>query len=116
MLGVVLRTRADAAPGTDAAFLVADSSLIVQAVSEHAEKLLGVREVDVVNRHVAELLIQADAEAAGTVGLAQAITTATAGDEEPMRVFVRPASAFGIRIPARIAACGPPAAALLVLD
>lgn len=115
-MGVLLRTRTDAAPTADDAFMVIDASLIVQAMSEHAEDALGLREVDAINRHVTELLIPADAEAQGPRGFAEAITCAAGGDEEPADVVVRPSGAFGIRLRARIAPCGPPAAALLVLN
>jgi hypothetical protein len=113
--GVLLRARSDAAPAADEPFLVVDSSLIVQAVSAQAETELGVREIASVNRLVTELLIPADAEAASAHGLADAIAHAADGDSELVRVNVRPSGAFGIRLQARIAACGPPAAALLVL-
>jgi hypothetical protein len=35
---------------------------------------------------------------------------------EPLHAFVRPANTFGVRVRARITACGPPRAALIVLD
>lgn len=114
--GLVLRTRSDAAPGADGAFVVVDSSLTVQAVSEQGEAALGLREIAAVNRHVTELLIPADVEAASRLHLAEAITDAAGGEVEPVSVSVRPSGAFGIRLQARIAACGPPPAALLVLD
>lgn len=114
--GLLLRTRADAAPGADGAFLIVDSSLTVQAVSEQAEAALGMREMEAVNRHVTELLIPASVEPASRHGLAEAITDAAGGDVEPVRVSVRPSGAFGVRLQARIASCGPPSAALLVLD
>ncbi len=114
-MGVLLRTRTDVAPSGDVGFVVADAALSVQAVSARAEAMLGVREVDAVNRHLTELLIPADAEALGPRSLAEAITFAASGVEEPMQAVVRPAGMFGIRLPVRIAACGPPAAALLVL-
>jgi hypothetical protein len=113
-LGVLLRARADAAPERDGAFVVVDASLAVQAVSRQAETLLGQREQFAVNRHITELLIPPDAEDA-PVGLARAITRAATGDEEPTDVFVRPSATFGVRLRVRIAACGPPQAALLVL-
>ncbi len=115
-LGVMLSARSDIAPHPDDSFLVVDSSLSVQAVSREAERALAMRERDAVNRHITELLIPADAEASGAVSLAEAITGAAASDVEPVSVTVRPAGAFGVRLRARIAACGPPQAALLVLE
>ena len=35
---------------------------------------------------------------------------------EPVHAFVRPWNTFGVRLRARIAPCGPPRAALVVLD
>jgi hypothetical protein len=41
---------------------------------------------------------------------------AARGEDEPRRVMVRPANVFGVRMPLRVGACGPPRAALLVLE
>jgi hypothetical protein len=114
-LGLLLEARSDAAPTIDEAFLVIDSSLAVQAMSRRAELLLGVREEQAVNCHVSELLIPADSEGVEPVGLAVAITRAARGDEDALRTVVRPSNTFGVRLQARIATCGPPRAALLVL-
>ena len=66
---------------------------------------------------VAELLSPADAEAQGRTGFAAAIAQAADGeDPEPTRRFVRPWNTFGVRMRARIATCGPPRAALVVLE
>jgi hypothetical protein len=115
-LGLLLQARADQVPEADAAFLVVDYSLAIQAVSRSAERTLGVSESQAVNRHITELLLPADAEAQGRVGLAIGITRAASGDDTASHVMVRPANTFGVRLRARIAACGPPSAALLVLD
>jgi hypothetical protein len=103
-------------PGGDGAFLVVDSSLAIQGVSRAAELTLGVTESQAVNRHITELLIPADAESPGPVGLAIAITRAASGDDTASHVIVRPGNTFGVRLHVRIAACGPPSAALLVLE
>jgi hypothetical protein len=115
-LGMVLQAPLSAIPAADASYLIVDSSLNVQAVSEHAERTLDVLEVRAVNRHVTELLIPGDAEPFAASGLAAAITAASAGDEREERVAVRPTNTFGIRMFARIVGCGPPRAALIVLD
>jgi hypothetical protein len=115
-VGALLEARSDVVPGVDDAFLVVDSSLSVQAISRRAEVALGVRDQPAVNRHVTELLIPAGVEDQRTHGLAVAITRAAGGEQDPARVFVRPASTFGVRLQARIAACRPPPAALLVLE
>ena len=36
--------------------------------------------------------------------------------EQPIQVFVRPLNTFGVRMRARIAACGPPRATLILLE
>jgi hypothetical protein len=114
-LGLLLQTDAGAAPGPDDAFLIVDSSLSVQAVSARAETQLGVSEQHAINRHVMELLIAGDTEASAS-SLAVAITRAAGGDASEGRFGVRPSHTFGVRMLARITACGPPRAALLVLD
>src|ERR1700757_4538134 len=58
-LGVMLETRADIAPSHRDAFLVIDSSLLVQAMSWRAETLLGVTEDSAVNQPVVQLLLAA---------------------------------------------------------
>ena len=93
-----------------------DGSLAICAVSAAAEKLLVTCETDVVDRHITELVVPADAEAHERVSLAVAITCAARGDCATRRVTVRPANTFGVRLTARIASCGPPPAALLVFD
>jgi hypothetical protein len=95
---------------------VIDNSMSICAVSGEAETLLATLETDAVNRHLTELLVPADAEAQGPQNLAVAVTWAARGDSSVHRVFVRPAKTFGVRISACIASCGPPDAALIVLD
>jgi hypothetical protein len=114
--GLLLDTAVGVLPTSADAFLVVDSSLTVQAVSRHAEFVLGVREEHAVNRHITELLIPGTAEPAAKTSLAGAIVRAAAGERIDGRVAVRPTQTFGVRMLARIAACGPPPAALLVLD
>jgi nitrogen-specific signal transduction histidine kinase len=97
--------------------MVVDSALTVQAVSARAEQALAVSEHQVVNRHLTELLIPGESDSVLWGSLAGAITRAACGIEErPRRFIVRPSHTFGVRMVARIAACGPPPAALLVLD
>ena len=70
-----------------------------------------------INKPVAELLVPADAEAQGRTGFAAAVAQAAdgPGSGHP-RSFVRPWNTFGVRMRARIATCGPPRAALVVLE
>jgi PAS domain-containing protein len=102
-------------PEPDDAFLVVDSALLIQAVSAQAERMLGVSEEMVVNQPVSQLVVPADAEALGPTGFAAAVADVMANDET-MQWFVRPWNTFGVRMRARIGACGPPRAALVVLD
>ena len=87
------------------------------ALSRRAEKLLGVREVDVVDRHITDLLVPADAEAQGPHALSALLVEAATdgGDEGGAHAVVRPIDEFGVRFPARIGPCGPVAGALVVL-
>jgi PAS domain-containing protein len=114
-LGLLLETRADVLPTERDAFLVIDNSLLVQAMSRRAQALLAVTEEEAVNRPISELLVSPDAESEGN-RLAMAITGAASGAGEPVHTFVRPWNTFGVRMRARIAPCGPPRAALVVLE
>ena len=89
-LGIMLETRADIAPSHRDAFLVIDSSLLVQAMSRRAETLLGVSEDGAINRPVTQLLVPADAEAGRPARFAAALTEAAAGADEPVSAVVRP--------------------------
>jgi hypothetical protein len=115
-LGLILEARADVAPKAGDAFLVLDRALAVCAVSDAAERLLAAREPDVVNRHVTELLMPADAEERSGESLSVAVAWAARGEGGVRSTMVRPANTFGIRLTARITGCGPPRAALLILE
>jgi hypothetical protein len=115
-LGLLLEARADAAPKPNEPFVIVDASLAVCALSAESESLLAVAETDVINRPITELLTPADAEANGPESLAAAIMWAARGEDQPSRIMVRPANVFGVRMPLRVGACGPPRAALLVLE
>ena len=114
--GLILESREDVAPRAGDAFLVLDRSLSVCAVSDAAERLLATCEPDAVNRHVTDLLMPAGAEGDGSEDLSLAVMWAARGDGGMRSAVVRPANTFGIRLTARIASCGPPRAALLVLE
>jgi PAS domain-containing protein len=116
-LGLLLEAREDVVPSSRDAFLVVDSALLIQAMSREAQSLLGMTEELAIDKPVSELLVPADAEAQGRAGFAQSIVTAADGrDPDTARCFVRPWNTFGVRMRARIATCGPPRAALIVLD
>jgi hypothetical protein len=84
-------------------------------VSASAERLLAVSEERAVGRQVTELLLPADVEAVGASALAEAIIGAAGADDAHPTVFVRPGMTFGLRLRARIVACGPPRAALICI-
>lgn len=113
-MGLLLRAPADVAPAATDAFLVVEATLAVGAVSTQAERFLGVAEAHAVHRPVAELIEAPDAEAPGE-SLAAAIMWAARG-RGARELVVRPANTFGVRCRARIGPCGPPPAAVIVLD
>jgi exopolysaccharide biosynthesis polyprenyl glycosylphosphotransferase len=115
--GVLLEAGSDVAPQGGQPFLVVDSRLRVQAVSESAERFLAVSEEAVRDQAVTELLVDADAEVHPEESLASILArAATVGEADTQVAFVRPRDTFGVRLPARISACGPPRAALIVFD
>jgi hypothetical protein len=114
-LGVLLETRSDAVPVKGDAFVIADSALQIQAMSASAERLLAMDEGLAVNRAIGDLLVHADVEVARTTSFADLVVAALSG-EPPIKTNVRPWNTFGVRLHARIARCGPPPAALIVLD
>jgi hypothetical protein len=121
-LGLLLEAPEALAPKARDAFLVVDRSLAVHALSKRAEKLLGLREMDALDRRVTDLLVPADAEASGAGGphhLSALLVEAATGAEEVASAVVRPADEFGVRFSARVGPCGWAGAesgALVVLD
>lgn len=114
-LGLVLQASSDVAPALDEPFLVVDATLSVCAVSARAEQLLGIDETKAVNKHVADFLVPADANAPSAANLLALLVDVASGAGEPRTAVVRPREEFGVRFRARVGACGPPHAALLVL-
>ena len=114
-MGLLLETRLDAFPSHDEAFLVIDSRLTVQALSGEAATLLGVVEEDVLDSPVAQLLGPADTEAREPEDFLYLLRRASTDSDERHSVFVRPRNQFGVRLVARIAPCGPPRGALVLL-
>lgn len=114
-LGLVLHAGGDVAPRGDQPFLVVDTTLSVCAVSAAAEQLLGVDETHAVNKHIADFLVPADANAPSAENLLTLLIEVAGGSGEPRTTVVRPRHEFGVRFRARIGACGSPQAALLVL-
>jgi PAS domain-containing protein len=115
-LGLLLKTRTELAPGPNDAFMVVDSTLAIEAVSERAERLLDVSEQDVVHRPLHELLRVAGIDGNGRHELAGAVINAAAGVDRLTSLFIRRSDTYGVRMRARIGACGPPRAALIVFE
>jgi hypothetical protein len=114
-LGVVIGASQDVAPGPGEPFLIVDRQLKLCALSRAAEELLALEEPDVVHRHLGEILESADVEAAASDALLQAIVEVAGGPIAPRALTVRPTGEYGVRYGARVASCGPPAGALIVL-
>ncbi len=114
-LGLLLEAPAAVAPAPGDAFLVVDGRLAVCGVSREAEELLAVEETHAVNRHVTEFLVPAGTGATRPEPRLAQIVAAAGGADEPRTVVVRPSGTFGVRYWARVGACGPSPAALLVL-
>jgi PAS domain-containing protein len=115
-LGVVIAAAQDLAPDPGGSFLIVDRQLKLCGLSRGAERLLGVDEPSAVHRHISDFLEPADAEAGAGDQLVQGIV-ATAGGFAPIqRLVLRPAGEYGVRYAARIGSCGPPEAALVVVE
>jgi PAS domain-containing protein len=113
-VGVLLEAPAEAVPGT-APFMVVDASLRIIAVSDLAERLLGLYETDVNGRHIFDFLVSADADdAQGADNFAVAISAAAATFAPIRHSGVRLRQQRGITARLRIATCGPPRGALVV--
>src|SRR4051812_34073584 len=72
-MGLLLQAPIETAPTPKDPFLVVDGSLTICALSRQAEKLLGVAETEVVNRHIADFLVPADAETSSGENLASVL-------------------------------------------
>lgn len=115
-LGMVLSAPRVVAPQPGEPALVIDRTLAVCAVNRHAEDLLGIDEPQAINSHIGRFLVPAHAEAPSLDGLVAQVVSAAGGAALTERAVVRPTGEFGIRYAVRIGACGPPSAALVVLD
>ena len=114
-MGLLLETRLDEFPRRDDAFLVVDTDLTVQTISLQAAELLGVTQREAEYRPIAELLGPAETETADTQSFLHLVHQASTTSDRRHSVIVRPRTAVGVRMVARIAPCGPPRAALVLL-
>jgi len=111
-LGILLEAPADVVPARDEAFLVLDDELVIRALSKRAERLLQICEPDVVGQTLVSVL----PHAARTRRLELSVKGAAEGDETLRHALVRVGPEPEARLSARIACCGPPPAALVVLQ
>jgi hypothetical protein len=113
-LGMVLRTFPDAAPGSSEPFVIVDEQVMVQAISRHAETVLMVDEPAGVGVALDRFLLSDDDDRSGLV-LARLVKLVTGGGAPAQAPALRTVGDPRIHFHARISACGPPLAALLVL-
>jgi hypothetical protein len=112
-MGTVLRTPRGLQPRVYEPFVILDSRLRLQAVSRHAEVMLMVDEPAAVDVPLAEFLVcRTHQDRIDLVGLVQ---RAVGGSTLVARVELRTVGDRAIEVVARVAGCGPPPAALLIL-
>ena len=114
-MGLVLRAPEEVAPAAGEAFLVADRALAVCAVSETAEPSLGITEPFAIGRLVTEVLVP-EGDPADERGLVMLIRRALLDGGAPQRTDVRVAGDELDVVRVRVGPCGPPRAALIVLE
>jgi hypothetical protein len=113
-MGVMLTTPRKALPGQGAAFVVVGRDGRITAVSEPAEHLLG-DQAELLDTVITSSVSSPD----GDDRFVRAISRAAGGGREVIDATVQAAAAAGGRtgrLSARIAGCGPPRAALVVLE
>lgn len=115
-MGVILEADPRMAPATAGAFLVCDELLLVCAVSESAERLLGCSEPEAIHRPLSRLLVGADLDEQGIPRLPELLGEAARGDLDLTETVVVPLDAPHALLHCRVGSCGSPVAALLVLD
>ncbi len=115
-MGVILEADPRMAPAPGAAFLVCDELLLVCAVSENAERLLGCSEPEAIHRPLSQLLVGADLDFQGIPRLPELLGEAARGDLDVTETVVAPLDAPHDHLRCRVGSCGSPVAALLVLD
>lgn len=116
--GLLLEALTEVAPMSTDAFLVVGDRFKVEAISHHAEELLGVPEQSVVRHPLTDLLVPADPDGQGVSQLIDAVTDATSGvaGVRPSHLLLRPTHDPELRLHARVGRCGPPLGALIVLE
>lgn len=113
-MGVMLSAPSAALPAAGGAFVVVTRDGRISAVSEAAERLIG-EEPGLLGMPITAAMTSPD----GEPRLVRSLARAAGGGREIVEMAVTPAPLEErrvIRLIARIASCGPPRAALLVLD
>ena len=113
-MGVMLTAPQKALPGPGAAFVVVTREGRISAVSETAEPLIG-EERGLLGMPIASALASAESDER----LARQVARAAGAGREVAQATLTPVLQAGdnpTRLSARIASCGPPRAALLVLE
>jgi hypothetical protein len=112
-MGMVLRAPPGLAPRFYEPFVIVDLRLRLQAVSHHAEGMLKVDEPTAVDAPLAEFLVCCtDRDQIDLPGL---VERAVSGSRLAARVELRTAGEPPIEVVARVAGCGAPPAAVLIL-
>jgi hypothetical protein len=118
-MGVMLSAPRQALPGAGAAIVVVTREGRISAVSEPAEHLVG-EEAGLLGMPFASALTSADGNDDGDDFLARKLARAAGGGgREVAEAVLTPVPLAGSRpaqLSARITSCGPPRAALLVLE
>jgi hypothetical protein len=112
-MGIMLTAPREALPGSGAAFVVVTREGRISAVSETAEPLVG-EEAGLLGMPVGSALTSDE----GDDRLARQVARAAGGGREVAEATLAPVpqDSRPARLTARIASCGPPRAALLVLE
>lgn len=111
--GVYVEAAADVAPAPGDAFLIVDRALTVLAASAAAADALAVAPRATVGRPLTDLLVAAETTA-DAAPLANA--TIAAGRGEVRRLTARPTATDGVHLRLRVGVCGPPRAAVIVVE
>jgi hypothetical protein len=113
-MGLMLTCSREALPGTAAAFLIVTFELLVSAVSEAGEKIVG-PEQPLIGTPVLDILTSPLGDHELTCYVSQAAHSPVEPVVLPVRLADRDAARVGT-MAARVATCGPPRAALVTVE
>lgn len=112
-MGTVLRAPPGLAPRFYEPFVIVDAGLRLQAVSHHAEGILKVDEPNFVDVPLAEFLVCRTEQ--DQIDLAGLVERGVSGSRLATRMELRTIGDPPIEVVARVAGCGAPPAAVLIL-